>query len=1053
VIPFPTSCPTSLRAGNDYLYTLTLENQLQVSQAVDQKLILQVDLRETNPPMPLDIPTSQVFSAYYSIMKAIYHPPPPSSSSLPPASASTSILPFVNNGATTATRASTLMGTPPATNTNTTAASDTSSSTTSQCLARIVILTMDIFVEILNAETVAAAVKKAAGTKNKDPNNNNALANELKPKVNYRYRIIIFDILQELQDTGHGLSFYDYHALRIHDWYLHDIPVNINPMIPINEIPIYHYYQYQIGNSDFADDGRLFSLIVHDMPTTNTTISNSLSQCFIFDLLPISSSASSISSNANVADNPPTTTITATTTTAPTQANATVTTVPTTTTNSASVAYGTIPVVVAQWKVAGPTSSVSPTASTVIPATTSTATANATTINSANTASAITTTDTAPTIPIPTAAVRQIVIFLDRNSNQSSTSTTNRSDYYAQSVKIAVLLHSAIFIPIFRLSVKPLEVLNPTPTIPTGKGASTKPPAKNAIPEPVTMPPVPVLCQLTEITRWLSTEIITTMAICPWPLRRINGTSMKIIDYQTFVILGHNTGLITLWNENRNSFVSVLGHHPTAITTIRCQVDFLSSVMTIIAGAIDGTITLYTNAKRLFEQRQSLMTTTTHHPPVILDSLFVLPPILCDFRHDLYQDPILTMSLLPFTYQSLQQQQQQQQQQPLNDTRSILLFTLIVQYGSGQKVLYAIDAYSGTIYLIGTLSQSQRIDFVPTVSLDIQLSHLPTEKYQIPNEILNPPLPELPPTGKDAKTKTATATAASAATIVEPPVIEDTQPIVEKEEEKKDLIIFIESSLMKKQQAEEFFLLQGHSLVIHSSFADITSSIHETNFYLVVARNSKPSILVYSIAKHMGNYYLKIMGEDSSSSSASLPLVSRRNPSMMKSNLNSKKSFRRVSSIPTTPTTPNTNNNMNNPASCINRTRTSSILHQSIPSSSFVVPTGSPPFGDGIMATNPSSKTIKLTEERLQQYEQEFPPSSSMSRINTQANSASRVSLGTNGNTNLVMMDSSVVGKQLPYYVDPLSEMMIDALSLRKNKGKTKELFNKKLTSLIAHYT
>lgn len=196
-----SGCVASLETSQGLLIASTLDNALIVSNPATGTQLTSFSLRVTNPALPYGVPPSQLLPGSFSTIKASH------SFYTAPSDENQSML-FLQQ--------------------------------------RVVLLTLDLFVETFTPDVIAAAVKKAAQAK-KD-----AGPSELKPRTFMRYRAMVFDIFANDIQVAH--------IDKIHDWYF------LEPVIEFDHLKQQHDEAHRRLGMSLSDDGRLLSIIIHDQP-------------------------------------------------------------------------------------------------------------------------------------------------------------------------------------------------------------------------------------------------------------------------------------------------------------------------------------------------------------------------------------------------------------------------------------------------------------------------------------------------------------------------------------------------------------------------------------------------------------------------------------------------------------------------------------------------------------------------------------------------------------------------------------------------------------------
>jgi hypothetical protein len=324
---------------------------------------------------------------------------------------------------------------------------------------------------------------------------------------------------------------------------------------------------------------------------------------------------------------------------------------------------------------------------------------------------------------------------------------------------------------------------------------------------------------MNERNRWMFSSAISSWNIINGTLGRMAASNSSPSVFREYLVVGQVDGVITLWDIYKQNHLMALGHHPAAITSLVSHRTLSLSPysnnngeqppIVVIAGALDGTMTLYSNKiennhsngagrsnnnnnnnrMTVAASRQSLATTAPHPPgtsSVIVSS--TAPDVhkgialhdfqLLDFRHDSLHDSIVQLQMIPhhlvvddvsYFSSSLEG--------GIGDlAASIHLVT--VQYLSGKIGIYAIQNYQ-VFHLMHSVNCQERIHFETVESIFLSPNHLPLNSFQIPEKSPQPVEgdPTAAPTTTTATGKNTAVTAPVPAEIEVPvPPVEEVPP-------------------------------------------------------------------------------------------------------------------------------------------------------------------------------------------------------------------------------------------------------------------------------------
>eukprot|EP01040_Poterioochromonas_malhamensis_P002759 gene2759-2937_t len=308
-----------------------------------------------------------------------------------------------------------------------------------------------------------------------------------------------------------------------------------------------------------------------------------------------------------------------------------------------------------------------------------------------------------------------------------------------------------------------------------------------------------------EVNRWYFTSTLSAWFIITGTVQ-LDRTSHIRQTYREYLILGQNDGVITMWDICKQNLIGQLGTHPSPITTLTAYRNDSSSTSSlpatrgeapiiVLAGAMDGTVTIYCNkpvkssddeSKAVVAAQAAPPTSTknirfgpgsvTSERSRIKDnngsvkslntvSSVVSTPFadvrkgiaisdfrLLDFRHDGFNDSIIRIDIIydPYHTNILKDEEDQRQN---NSEEGKELHIVLVQYLSGMIGVYVLLGYDKFL-LIHSLNREERIQYEPISSTFMTSLHLPLQSYQFPE-----PPPPVDPANPAPTTTTNTMTA------------------------------------------------------------------------------------------------------------------------------------------------------------------------------------------------------------------------------------------------------------------------------------------------------
>lgn len=311
-------------------------------------------------------------------------------------------------------------------------------------------------------------------------------------------------------------------------------------------------------------------------------------------------------------------------------------------------------------------------------------------------------------------------------SNSEEQIRSERVSFYENRVILLMGIQNCSYIPIVKFRAKPVEAPVNTKAAKPAKGAPEIP------------PPSTVLCVPYESARIRLGSPATTFAIeiiSEQQEKDMKSAKVKSSKSKFYVLLavGQMDGLITLWNLLENVCLSTLSQHrslvtisrnglgeteiiygPSMITSLKIVSSFpgaagaatAGNVTMVIAGAVDGTISFHSTSGCLF------------------DDLRISSPKFVDFRHDRFEDPVLSIDIIKAP----------------SSPAGLCCF---VNHASGQKILYKLYK-ARYLLLVGSLTLDERVDFREIVSSYLSVSNIPREPFIPPHDVLNPPPPPEP---------------------------------------------------------------------------------------------------------------------------------------------------------------------------------------------------------------------------------------------------------------------------------------------------------------------
>lgn len=262
----------------------------------------------------------------------------------------------------------------------------------------------------------------------------------------------------------------------------------------------------------------------------------------------------------------------------------------------------------------------------------------------------------------------------------------NRLDIY-NNLKIFTLLSSAGFLPILSLSKKviPIEDKNSK----KGGGAPAKTAGKKGADILNDITPKDYLYNTVSSSRWELSSPISSYSTVRIDLNILNSTiennenssnnnlknlkNSNSFKEEILLIFGHEDGFVSLWNVNHNICLSSLVYHQNIITKLYSSFNKQTGALTIISGALDGTLTLCSNKifiNNLYDIHSWKIV------PVISSSFL-------EYRYDVLRDPVVNIDRIE-----------------LNNLSNLIykehskgnIEVVYVQYASGTIALY--DVYS-----------------------------------------------------------------------------------------------------------------------------------------------------------------------------------------------------------------------------------------------------------------------------------------------------------------------------------------------------------------------
>jgi hypothetical protein len=506
--------------------------------------------------------------------------------------------------------------------------------------SRVVLLGLDLFVENLAADPPPGAGKKAAPAKAKG-----ALdipPAEIKPRKVYKYRIVIFDIFQNLSfsTAASGSTTIPFIKFeRIHDFYLENITVDNNSFQDYLSNDEMNDVLSSSIISDLSCDGRILNLIIHENNYSQCTsqlydltkpkeyiLLNNLSQLLGIEggkKLPgvkeekdddnhsihsaaVQQKGGKFSPRGKGGD------------------GGGLDTGPLT----GDTAFGDVdqlkeedpiilknPFLISQWKV-NPSSSASEQKKLAIKKiiillpiekeinffSDKTNSGNVNIPPSLATASS----DTNATSPATSSSSN--VILIDEE----------RLKYYSK-LSLLLIPNGFPFVLFYKMSsLKPDYSLASfygfasANVVPVGKDAKKPPPdakkGKGDKEDPnANSPNFPY--SIFEVKRWPLSSSVTVWNVINGSYtnkkKDSNGSSFNLLSsYREYIVFGQMDGIITVWNIYKDNLINVLGKHPSPITSLTSYRNDppssissvrLESTLTVVAGALDGTITIYSN--------------------------------------------------------------------------------------------------------------------------------------------------------------------------------------------------------------------------------------------------------------------------------------------------------------------------------------------------------------------------------------------------------------------------------------------------------------------------
>jgi hypothetical protein len=259
-----------------------------------------------------------------------------------------------------------------------------------------------------------------------------------------------------------------------------------------------------------------------------------------------------------------------------------------------------------------------------------------------------------------------------------------------------------------------------------------------------------------------------------------NGSGFNLLSsYREYIVFGQMDGIINIWNLYKDNFISILGKHPSPITSLTsCRNDPLSTIislrtestLTVVAGALDGTLTIYSNksfsspdaglpgflpsllplvsanSSSILPSRGQLMTSNTSLNTAVKTAnsiSSVVTPIfhdvkkgiainefqLIDFRHDSSNDSIIKIEI---TYLENHHHHHHHRHSNENEEGEDL-HLVVVQYLSGMIAIYVLQNYT-RFHLIHSINNNERINYETYHSIFLSSLHLPLSSFQIPEK-------------------------------------------------------------------------------------------------------------------------------------------------------------------------------------------------------------------------------------------------------------------------------------------------------------------------------
>lgn len=304
-----------------------------------------------------------------------------------------------------------------------------------------------------------------------------------------------------------------------------------------------------------------------------------------------------------------------------------------------------------------------------------------------------------------------------------------RRDVY-DGVKVYAILTEANYVPVLRLGVKPLEPPKPVITDPKAKDKGKKEA------EVVLSPAAQCPCVIYEEKRWNFSSSVTAWSCFGETFAR------------EYIVLGLANGKVTMWDMKRNNLLATLGNHPAAITAIDTVYDQQVKAVNVICGALDGTLTFYSN-RNLDQVEESTSLDFVFAPSPLSSTKFI------DFRGDVHNEALLTLNFLPVSVTS----------------DNYVSYVIFCQYSGGHIALY--DA--SNLSLMSTLATEEKIDYDPVQSIFLHGRNLPVKRFIIVDPEPEPVVEAAPPAKKGA----APAAPVEEVVVEEPVVVEEVKDIVE----------------------------------------------------------------------------------------------------------------------------------------------------------------------------------------------------------------------------------------------------------------------------------